>query len=271
MDTAPSAPSEQTTDLDFAGRVTAIRTATTRMIGHLEAVGSAADVPTCPEWTTRELTAHLGMVHRWATHIIANRVIDSPDFTPKPAPEDGLTEWLAAGSAALTDALEQAPDDLQALVFLKGAPAPKDFWARRQAHETTIHGVDSLAARLGRLPTTKEADLPMAVALDGLDELLTGFLPRRSSELRAESPLTFVVAPTDAEVGWTIRLSDDPPVTTRGGDPSGSTTADPVDAVMTGSAASLYLGLMNRGDEIAVTGEPELLGVWRDKVRIRWS
>lgn len=271
MDTAPSATWEQTTDLDFAGRVTAIRTATTRMIGHLDAIGFDADVPTCPEWTTRELTGHLGMVHRWATHIVANRVTDRPDFTPEPAPEDGLTDWLAAGSAALIDALERAPDDLQALVFLKGAPAPKDFWARRQAQETTIHGVDALAARLGRLPTTKEADLPMTVALDGLDELLTGFLQRRSSELRAETPLTFEVAPTDAEVGWTVQLSDDPPVTTRGRDTSGSATAETVDAVMTGSAASLYLGLTNRGDEIAVTGEPELLGVWRDKVRIRWS
>jgi uncharacterized protein (TIGR03083 family) len=270
MDTAPSAPGQQTTDLDFAGRVTAIRTATTRMLGHLEAVGFGAAVPTCPEWTTRELTGHLGMVHRWATHIVANRVTDRPDFTPERAPEGHLTEWFAAGSAALIEALEQAPDDLQALVFLKGAPAPKDFWARRQAHETTIHGVDALAARLGRLPTTKEADLPIAVAVDGLDELLTGFLPRRSSELRAETPLTFVVAPADADVGWTVRLSDDPPVTTRA-DPSGSGTADTVDAVMTGSAASLYLGLTNRGDEIAVTGEPELLGVWRDKVRIRWS
>ena len=72
------------------------------------------------------------------------------------------------------------------------------------------------------------------------------------------------VAPTDAEVGWTLRLSAEPVVTTDGADPD-------ADAVVTGTAADLYLGLWNRGDEIAVTGEPEFLGVWRDKVRISWS
>jgi hypothetical protein len=41
--------------------------------------------------------------------------------------------------------------------------------------------------------------------------------------------------------------------------------------VLTGTAAALYLGLWNRGDDIAMTGDVDVLGLWRDKVRVTWS
>ena len=62
------------------------------------------------------------------------------------------------------------------MVFLRDSPAPREFWARRQAHETTIHRADAVAAGLGRRPRSAELDLDPAFAVDGLDELLTGFL-----------------------------------------------------------------------------------------------
>lgn len=251
--------------LGFADHLSAIQAAVSLLTDRLRAVDPATAVPTCPDWTVRDLASHVGMVHRWATHIIVNQVTENPDVDVASAPDGDLTSWLTDGSQALVTALSSAPDDLRALTFLKAAPSPKRFWARRQAHETTIHSVDALAAELGRIPTTRETGIDTGLAVDGLDELLTGFLPRRSSALRAQAPMTFVVAATDAPAAWTVRLSDGPPVTVRGSDDEAA------DAVMTGSAASLYLGLSNRGDEIAVTGEPELLGVWRDKVRIRWS
>ena len=40
----------------------------------------------------------------------------------------------------------EAPVDLEAFVFLNDAPAPRQFWARRQCHETTIHAVDMSGA-----------------------------------------------------------------------------------------------------------------------------
>ncbi|MDQ6659163.1 MAG: maleylpyruvate isomerase family mycothiol-dependent enzyme [Actinomycetota bacterium] len=250
----------------FAEQLDAIASATAVIVEHLESAGPKAAVPTCPDWTLRDLVAHVGMVHRWATTIVANGITQRPDITVEPAPADGLADWLVDGSDRLVETIAQAPDDLQSLVIFKTGLSPKEFWARRQAHESTIHSVDAQSARRGRIPTTKEADIRQELAVDGLDELLTGFVPRRNSELRSEEPLTFVVAPTDIDRAWTVLLSADPPVTSRGGMAGGD-----ADAVLTGTAASLYLGLHNRGDEIAVTGEPELLGVWRDKVRIRWS
>lgn len=248
----------------------AVEAAATAIAGHLDTAGPDTLVPTCPGWTLRDLVGHLGSVHRWATYIVKNGVPLGVDVPAAEVPADGaLAGWLGEGAEHLVRVLTAAPADLQAMVFLKDAPPPREFWARRQAHESTVHAADALSARLGRLPTTKEARIPAGLAVDGLDELLTGFVPRRSSRLRADVPLTCVIAPTDAERAWTVRLSPEPPVTTRGAvgeDESGG----PV-TILTGSAASLYLGLHNRGDEIAVTGEPALLGVWRDTVRIGWG
>lgn len=257
---------------DVVEQIEAIRTATDRFLRNIEAAGIDAPVLTCPDWTVADLARHLGQVHRWAAHIVGERITDFADARADYAPVDAdpdlaaLGDWVSQGSADLQAVLAASPDDLAALVFVKSAPPPRQFWARRQSHETTVHAVDALAARLGRLPTTKEAEVPAELALNGLEELLVGFLPRKSSAMRAKAPVSFLVAPTDSDRCWTVRLSPDPPVTVPGADPDN----DP-DAVITGSAATLYLGLWNRGDEISVTGEPELLGVWRDKARILWS
>lgn len=214
----------------------------------------------------RDLVLHLGEVHRWAVHHVTGGHGAAVTIPPPDAPDDrDLSAWLVSGADELVRVLRTAPADLQALVFLSDPPPAREFWARRQAHETSIHAVDGLSGRLGRIPTTREADVPAELAADGLDELLTGFITRRQSKLRARTRHRVVVAPTDIDRAWTVELSPDPPVTTRSAQPDDDAT------LITGSAASLYLGLWNRGDEIAVTGEPELLGIWRDKVRVLWS
>jgi uncharacterized protein (TIGR03083 family) len=246
----------------------ALATAAHALRAEAAAAGLAAEVPTCPGWHVRDLVAHIGGVHRWAAEIVSSA---HPRNLPEDeiagimaAPRDGeLLDWFADGAAALGTVLTNAPAELTALSFLKAAPAPREFWARRQAHETTIHRVDALAAAHGRLVTAAEADVDHDLALDGIDELLTGFITRRSSALRSDLPLTVAVSPSDSSRGWTVSVSTEPPVTADAADPE-------ADVLITGTAAGIFLGLWNRGDEIAVDGEPEFLGVWRDKVRITW-
>jgi uncharacterized protein (TIGR03083 family) len=234
--------------------------------------GLDSAVPTCPDWTVADLLGHQGMVHRWATAIVAG-ALPSVDLPPEldaattpPADTDTLVDWFTTGAADLLDALRRAPDDLAAAVFLHASPAPRRFWARRQAHETTIHRVDALGAKLGRFPTTAEVGIGPELAVDGIDELVVGFINRRSSRLRSDEPVSVLIAPSDADTAWTVRISADTPVTTVGADPD-----HPADAVLTGTAAALYLGLWNRGDDIAMTGDVDVLGLWRDKVRVTWS
>ncbi len=227
-------------------------------------------VPTCPQWTVRDLVEHLGGAHRWATDIVSRGLLQDSTEQEKAAllapPEDPdeLMPWFRAGAERLIATLSDAPNDLRAFVFLKGAPPARQFWARRQAHETTIHRIDVLAARLGRIPSTSEAAISTGVAVDGIDELVAGFVPRRSSRLRTDEPFRMTIAPNDVRIAWTVAVSDQPPVVTRGADPHAHAT-------LTGTAAAIYLGLWNRGDDIAEYGTVDALGHWREQVRIAWS
>src|SRR5213075_216909 len=90
------------------------------------------------------------------------------------------------------------------------------FWARRQCHETTIHAVDALAASLGRRPRADDTWIGRDLALDGVDELLTGFVPRPRSRLRSPDLLTLSIEADDADACWVVTVHERPPVTRRG-------------------------------------------------------
>jgi uncharacterized protein (TIGR03083 family) len=237
------------------------RQAVDAFVDSASAAGLAAAVPTTPDWDVRRLVAHQGLVHRWATgHLLGQRV-DPVEVEEEGLATDDAVAWLRAGADRLASAVESAPDELEALVFLADAPSPKRFWGRRQCHETTIHAVDALSAVLGRYPRAADTWIDREVALDGIDELLTGFLPRPHSRLRAEDPLTIAVLPEDADERWLVAISSQPPVTARGlGD-------EDADVVLRGSAVALYLTLWNRSDEVA----DERLELWAESVRVTWS
>ncbi len=223
--------------------------------------GLEAAVPTTPGWEVRRLVAHQGMVHRWATGKLRDERVDVDALEGEGLEASDPVAWLRAGSRVLLETLESAPDDLVAPVFLADAPPPKQFWARRQCHETTIHAVDALSAELGRYPRATDTWIEPELAGDGIDELLTGFLPRPFSRLRSEEPLTIAVLPEDTDRRWLVALSSQQPVTARGlGD-------EEADVVLRGSAVSLYLTLWNRSDEV----EDERLALWAEGARVTWG
>ncbi len=253
------------TFLTFVEHLETLRLSADRLGRLAASVEEATAVPTCPGWDVRALVAHQAMVHRWATARVTGA---DPDTVPTQTEVSETVADLAAfyddGVRALLAALEAAPDDLEVMTFLKDAPAPRHFWARRQAHETTIHMVDALAATLGRFPTTAEADIETDVAIDGIDELLRGFFTRGTSKLFDGDTYTVAVAPTDTDRRWTLRVDERLTV-----DP-GDESVDG-DATITGGAAAIYLALWNRGDEATVEGRPGLLERWRQTQRVRWS
>ena len=233
--------------------------------------GLDAAVPSCPGWRVGDLVAHQGMVHRWATGIVrGDRVDDRTDAMVVEGLEapDPLG-WFDDGARDLLSALALAPDDPTARFFLPDAPAGKAAWARRQCHETTIHAVDAMGAALGRLPTAAQTWLRPALAHDGVDELLRGFVPRRRVPLRADRPYAVVVRASDTDGMWSMVVSNEAVVTTVG-DVS-TEPSPPVDRVVqvSGTAMQLYLGLWNRGDELAVT-DPAFLEQWRREVTVGW-
>jgi hypothetical protein len=121
--------------------------------------------------------------------------------------------------------------------------------------------VDALAARLGRFPVAADTWIERDLALDGIDELLTGFLPRPPSRLRTPEPTTVAVLPDDAEERWLVTVTGRPPVTERDhGD-------EHADVVLRASAVALYLTLWNRSDEAAT----DAFGLWAEATGVSWS
>ena len=252
------------TFLTFDQHLAALRSSAAALRAAAASAGLDAKVPTCPAWDVRELVTHQGMVHRWAAASV-RRERDhktSESLAAAQAAPD-LLEWFWAGVDALIDTVLATAQDAKAMVFLNDAPPPRWFWARRQAHETTIHSVDAVAAVLGRWPATADVSLDPVLAADGIDELLCGFITRGKGRLPAAGPSILLVRTTDTGHAWTLRIGDGPIATTAG------QTGTP-DATFAGSAVQLYLSLWNRADEISVTGPAGLVAQWRSGIRIRW-
>jgi uncharacterized protein (TIGR03083 family) len=231
-----------------------------------ERAGLDAPVPSCPEWVVRDLMRHTGGVHQWATSIVA-----TPRTQPWEVdlaelvggwPSDGeLVDWYRTSHAGLVAALRDADPALECFTFL-AAPSALAMWARRQAHETTIHRVDAeLAGPLAVSP------IDAAFAADGIDELLGCFITRGAKRLYADPPRVLRVSATDTGDVWDVRFQTGPVTTTR------NASQRQADATIEGTAAELYLALWSRRDTsgLPVSGDPATLGHFLDNVHIRWS
>ncbi|MFI6107032.1 maleylpyruvate isomerase family mycothiol-dependent enzyme [Streptomyces sp. NPDC051310] len=240
-----------------------------------EKAGPGAPVPTCPGWQVRDLLRHTGMVHRWATaFVVEGHTSYHPDGGEPDLDGDALLEWFRKGHRLLVAALTEAPDTLECWTFMP-APSPRAFWARRQAHETTIHRVDAqcalgTAAAPGAVSTRTAAAVAAEVApemaADGIDELLRGFHAREKSRVRTPEPGVLRVRATDTDDVWTVRLSAGPPRATRGAEGA-------ADCELRGTAEQLYLTLWNRlpAGRVTVTGDERLAGLWRENSAVTWS
>jgi uncharacterized protein (TIGR03083 family) len=223
-------------------------------------------VPTCPEWDLTALIRHTGIVHRWATAIVATRATEpvSRKSLDMQVPSDpaGYPQWLADGAAPLAAALRDAGPDIP--VWAWGDDPRTGWWARRMLHETTVHRADAEVAA-GLVPRVD----PVAAA-DGIDEFLANILlggrpSKRIAELRGGQSIHLHA--TDAGLDgtgvkgeWLITLAD-------GGftwshDHAKATTA------VRGPAAQLLLlcyGRISSGDErLTLFGDRQLFASWQD-------
>jgi uncharacterized protein (TIGR03083 family) len=253
--------------MEIPTHIDALRTEGERMVAAAGVADAGAAVPTCPEWTVRDLIRHTGGVHRWATGFVAEgRTEPSPAGLEEAAgtgpTDEDLAGWFGHGCADLVRALAAAPDDLQCWTFL-AAPSPRAMWARRQAHETTVHRVDAELA--AGLPPT--ACTPVFAA-DGIDELLVLFVPRRGAKLRTESPACLAVRCTDVDASWLLRMDPDGVTTTPMSSIEGGADAA---CTVSGTAGDLYLALWNRtgARNLTVEGDRSVLDRFSGVVRIR--
>lgn len=157
-------------------------------------------VPTCGDWTAKELVQHLADVHRWAAGMArgVNEWQEGPDH--------GLATYYEACAAMLRDTLAEVGPDARAETLI--GPGPASFWHRRQVHETLIHLYDL------RTPLALEVDgVAAALWADGVEEVISMFYPRQVRLGRTDPvphPVQFVAS--DVPSTWT--LGEGPPVAT---------------------------------------------------------
>ena len=220
-------------------------------------------VPTCPDWTLRQLATHVGRAQRWAAEIVATRAAEPIPFREVPdgrIPDDPARHapWLKAGAERLVVAVRQAGTDP---VWTSAGPAPASFWARRMAHETAVHRADAQLAQGG------QPEFAPDLAADAIDEWL-GFLSgpepgEQDPRLGAlpDGAVLHVHATDDGLDGdgeWLVRR-DGPRVLVEHGHGKG-------DVAVRGPAARLLLVLLRRvppdDPDLQVLGDSALLQSW---------
>lgn len=193
------------------------------------------EVPGCPGWNLRDLTVHLGTVHRWAAAIVLSGQRVS---APRPMVGEPIIDWYADTASALLAALQAVSPD-EPVPNFSHMDEQARFYHRRQMHEATVHVVDAAQA-LGL--EESEWQVPSAIAADGIDEVIQVHMPRmtargRRPDVRSRIRLTasdtgqeWVIAPGSGDLSPPFQLH-----------PSYD-----ADATVRGTAADLYLSLWQR-------------------------
>jgi uncharacterized protein (TIGR03083 family) len=106
-------------------------------------------VPTCPDWTLKQLFRHVGRGNRWAAQIIAERrsePLDPREVRDGKPPDDpdAAIAWLNAGAQQVIAAVDQVGSDCRVWTFLGLRPA--GWWIRRRLHEVVVHHADAALA-----------------------------------------------------------------------------------------------------------------------------
>lgn len=160
-------------------------------------------VPACPGLNLGETARHVGSTYRMVSSWLRDG--EQPRvWQREPLPGEGLADYVRAGAAPLVERLaaHRADDPC-------GTWWPEEqnygFWARRLAHESTVHRMDVQSA-VG-LPLDPVAD---DVAEDGIDEVLSLWLGHRLDVLGVRGTRPSAVAIRAGGRAWTARTGPEP-------------------------------------------------------------
>lgn len=247
----------------------------TRLFGQaIASTDQGTTVPTCPEWTLRDLVAHLGVAHRWAAELVRRRA-DSflpteevPDTDPpQDASSQELAAWLSAGAEHLVEQLRTVAPDTPVWNWMPTAQRA-DCWGRRMAHETAIHRVDAVRAGGGEF--TMATDLA-ADCLNEWLELITlsevaEYQPEAAQAIRERAGSSLHLHGTDGEPGvaeWLIEIGPEGASWRHAHSKATVALRGPVVDVL----LVMYGRLSPSSEGVTVLGEAELLDHWLKWVR----
>jgi uncharacterized protein (TIGR03083 family) len=253
----------------------------------LAGVPAATRVPSCPDWAADDLLWHLTEVQSfWGT--IVDRGLQTDEEVGavaapgRPVDRDAAIALFERVSLHLAVILDATDDDTPVWTW---TPNHTVGWVRRrQAQEALMHRVDA------ELTAGLPSEIDPALAVDGVDELLTQFGSEPPAwgafdpsgmlvEVRSESPLdpaevAGVTRLVRMGVARHVRLGR-----FRGVDPSGQMHDEPdyqpvrqphgpADSVLEGSPVDLLLWMWGRseGTGISVTGDQSAREALREAI-----
>ena len=230
--------------------------------------GLDVPVPSCPDWSVRDLVVHLGNVYGFWTAIVRDRLKDEDEVRqminrlsgerdsrandPSFAQPAALFDWFGRRAEELRTTLgEVHPDEPIWTWFPPQQYA--EFVPRRMAHETAVHRWDAQLAHDCTEPIDAE------LARDGIDEMLDVHLPG----LVAESPTrgqgeSYHFHRTDGDGEWLVRFGPEGEVVSR--------EHARADVAVRGTSSDLLLFLWNRipAVQLEVLGDASLLSRYFD-------
>ncbi|MGW0161447.1 maleylpyruvate isomerase family mycothiol-dependent enzyme [Mycobacterium sp. NPDC003323] len=215
----------------------------------------ATPVPTCGEWTLKQLFRHVGRGNRWSAQIVAERraePLDPREVRDGKPPEDidAAIGWLNAGAQLLIDNVERT-GHVKVWTFV--GPHLPGWWIRRRVHEQLVHRADAELA-LGR-----EFTVPTDLAVDAISEWIELAVVQHAPIQRGQS---LHLHATDDGLGptgeWTITHDED--------GVSWSHAHSKGDVAIRGTAADLLLAISRRrsADEagLEIFGDKALWDAW---------
>jgi uncharacterized protein (TIGR03083 family) len=163
-----------------------------------DAVGSLdleARVPSCPEWSVRDLAHHIGEVQwYWAENVRAQNADERSggDLTGVPQDND-LLAWMGWCTYSLLSALRETGPDAPCWAWW---PSPHTSGAvgRHQAQEAAVHRWDAEGV------AGRSAPLPASLASDGVPEFVEIMIGSDLSVLPGSVTLTAV----DTGASWRV-------------------------------------------------------------------
>jgi uncharacterized protein (TIGR03083 family) len=254
------------TKLSGARHFAAIEQGTDLLAGVVADHDPGLPIPTCPEWSLRQLATHVGRVHRWVAEMTSTGSAEAIPFGQVPdgrypGERAGQVRWLRTGARRVIEAVQAAGEKP---VWAGGGTGPASFWARRMAHETLVHRVDA------QLAAGVEPEIDPKLAADAIDEFLELLIRSgyQSPDLavRALPPgaIMHLHASDDGLDGageWLVRQATDG-ISVEPGHGRG-------DVAVSGPAAALLLMLVRRGaatdEKVTVYGDRVLLTDWLDR------
>lgn len=212
-------------------------------------MGTDAAISTCGDWDVEALVQHVSRIYARIARIVSTRATEQPE-TGSVVPDGDTVEVLRDLLDDLVTALSECDPDTPVWNWEPTAPQVATFWARRMAHESSVHRFDAQVAHGVMQPIDAE------LASDGIDELIDVIAHQVYSRDNVAGPTGTVRLQSSDSEAWHLQLEPD-------GLRRIGIIKEP-DVTVSGTSSALLLAAYSRipWTSLEVTGDVDLLDRW---------